>query len=143
MYKIIFPNNFWFQMLPTYQSSILATLLNTYWVSYVMLSSISSAPKCALHSYTDKTRVLPKPYMHSTKLYSLALLRVCKLYLCAVHSYVPLFVKTSNMAFPQFAIVVYFDQQTHVCACVHMVKNDKKSKMMKKYLFHHVLERLM
>ena len=31
---------------------------------------------------------------------------------------------------------VYFDQQTHACACVRMVENDKKhSKMMKKVLF--------
>ena len=31
---------------------------------------------------------------------------------------------------------MYFDQQTHACACVRMVENDKKhSKMMKKVLF--------
>ena len=41
-------------------------------------------------------------------------------------------------------IVVYFDQQTHACACIRMVENDEKHwKMMKKYLFHHVRERLM
>ena len=34
--------------------------------------------------------------------------------------------------------VVYFDQQTHAYACIHMVENDEKhSKIMKKYLLHH------
>ena len=36
----------------------------------------------------------------------------------------------------QYTHVVYFNQQTHTCACVRMVKNDKKhSKMSKKVLF--------
>ena len=40
--------------------------------------------------------------------------------------------------------VVYFDQQTHACACIHMVENDQKHWIiMKKYLFHHAYERLM
>ena len=37
--------------------------------------------------YTHDTRVLPMPCMHSTKLYSLALLRVCTLYLCLACDY--------------------------------------------------------
>ena len=33
-------------------------------------------------------------------------------------------------------IVVYFNQQTHACACVHMVENnEKRYKIVKKVLF--------
>ena len=40
--------------------------------------------------------------------------------------------------------IVYFDQRTHACARVRMVKSDRKhSKIMKKYLFNHAYERLM
>ena len=47
-----------------------------------------------------------------------------------------------NLLYEGFSLVVYFDQQTHACACIRMVENDQKhSKMSKKYLFHHAYKR--
>ena len=44
----------------------------------------------------------------------------------------------------QLQTVVYFDQWMHASACIHMVENNEKhSKIMKKYLFHHAQEKLM
>ena len=54
------------------------------------------------------------------------------------------FAQIQFKAFFGWGCVVYFNQQTHACACACMVENDKnRSKIIKKYLFHHVYERFM